>query len=280
MAVKKPLVINNGTIEQLQSGDSIEVDLDGYLKKDGSISMTGALETPQVKTANPVEITSDMGVLTLTDASNSFVALGSEAITSIAGQTQGVYIIRFSTTRTLTHNGTSLILQGEVDRITQAGDIGIYEMTSVGARELSYTPTSKEWCYVTLSANQTSNIGVGNHIEFNTTTGNIPLSTGTGQAKGLISLKAGKVYNICACIRPNFTGDGGFIYGIYDSVDNLLSTKACNYSINRNQVYTVIPHVSMIIKPADNIDIKVRIINISSTNAILAETSYLKVNEV
>jgi hypothetical protein len=280
MAVKKPLVINNGTIEQLQSGDSIEVDLDGYLKKDGSISMTGALETPQVKTANPVEITSDMGVLTLTDASNSFVALGSEAITSIAGQTQGVYIIRFSTTRTLTHNGTSLILQGGVDRVTQAGDIGVYEMTSVGARELSYTPATKEWGYITLSANQTSNIGIGNHVQFDTIIGNITLSTGIGQQLGLITLKIGKIYNISTCIRPNFTSDGGFVYGIYDSVDNLLSTIALNYSINRNQVYTVIPHVSMIIKPAANIDIKVRIINISNTNAILADSSYLKVNEV
>jgi len=57
MAVKKPLVINNGTIEQLQSGDSIEVDLDGYLKKDGSVAMTGDFDLGSQKIVNVADAT-------------------------------------------------------------------------------------------------------------------------------------------------------------------------------------------------------------------------------
>ena len=57
MAVKKPLVINNGTFEQLQSGDSIEVDLDGYLKKDGSVAMTGDFDLGSQKIVNVADAT-------------------------------------------------------------------------------------------------------------------------------------------------------------------------------------------------------------------------------
>jgi len=99
--------------------------------------MLGALEL-----ANPVTITSESGVLTLTSDSNDFIAAGTEAVTSITGWTTGQVQIRWNTVRTITYNATSLILQGATDRTTAIGDIGVYQMTSDGAREVNYFPVA------------------------------------------------------------------------------------------------------------------------------------------
>lgn len=92
---------------------------------------------------NPISITSATGVLTLLETSNSFIAAGTEAITSITGWTSGIVYIRWNTARTLTYNATSLILQNAVDRVTAIGDVGVYEMTSAGAREIDYFPATQ-----------------------------------------------------------------------------------------------------------------------------------------
>lgn len=101
-------------------------------------TMTGAVHMP-----NPVSLTSSSGVVTLLETSNSFVVSGTEAVTSITGWTVGTAVIRWATARTLTYNSASLILQGAVSRTTVVGDIGVYEMTSAGAREIAYFPTTK-----------------------------------------------------------------------------------------------------------------------------------------
>ena len=101
-------------------------------------TMTGALHMP-----NPVSITSASGVVTLLETSNSFIVSGTEAVTKITGWTVGTAVIRWNTARKLTYNSTSMILQGAVNRTTVIGDIGVYEMTSAGAREIAYFPTTK-----------------------------------------------------------------------------------------------------------------------------------------
>lgn len=95
-----------------------------------------------IRLPNPVSLTSSSGVLTLLSTSNSFIANGTEAITSITGWTQGIAIIRWNTARTLTYNASTLILQNSSNRTTVQGDVGIYEMTSSGAREIGYFPVS------------------------------------------------------------------------------------------------------------------------------------------
>ena len=84
------------------------------------------------------------GVLSLDETSNSFIATGTEAITSITGTgwTKGVAKIRWNTSRVLTHNATSLVIIGATNRTTKIGDIGFYEFTVVGCREISYNPVS------------------------------------------------------------------------------------------------------------------------------------------
>lgn len=131
-------------------------------------TMTGALHQP-----NPINITSDSGVLTLTEGGNSFVASGSEAITSIAGWTKGVAMIRWDTARTLTYNATSLILQGAVNRTTAVGDVGFYEMTAAGAREVGYSSSVLQSPY---------KIAVGTVVNG----GTIPLPSGCTSHAGII----------------------------------------------------------------------------------------------
>lgn len=102
--------------------------------------MLGAIEL-----ANPVTLTSTSGVLTLTAESNSFIAEGTEAITSIvAGMdvTQGIYVITWNTARTLTYNAASLQLIGKADRTTAAGDVGAYQINGNVVTELFYSPVS------------------------------------------------------------------------------------------------------------------------------------------
>ncbi|MBP2663748.1 MAG: hypothetical protein H6Q71_1696 [Firmicutes bacterium] len=99
--------------------------------------MLGALEL-----ANPVTITSDSGVLTLTADSNCFIADGSEAITSITGVDQGIYIITWNTVRTLTYNASALVLVGQANKTTAVGDVGVYQINSGVVTELLYQPVS------------------------------------------------------------------------------------------------------------------------------------------
>ena len=100
-------------------------------------SMTGAIHE-----ANPIVKNSLNGVVSLDETSNSFVIEGSETIASITGWTSGVAKIRWNTPRTITHNPSSLILIERTNRITQIGDVGFYEFTPSGCREISYTPIS------------------------------------------------------------------------------------------------------------------------------------------
>ncbi len=98
-------------------------------------------DVDEIERSLSTSITSLLGILTLTTG-KSFIANGSETITSITGWTSGIVFIRWNTVRTLTYNATSLITQSNANRITNQGDVGIYEMTSAGAREIGYFPSS------------------------------------------------------------------------------------------------------------------------------------------
>ena len=60
-------------------------------------------------------------------------------------------------------------------------------------------PTGPDFLYAGLSANQTTNLAVSDHIEFDTETHRgsaISLSTGAGQLDGLFTLEGGRTYKI------------------------------------------------------------------------------------
>ncbi|MBP2646204.1 MAG: Concanavalin A-like lectin/glucanase superfamily [Firmicutes bacterium] len=136
----------NHLVKQMNSGNTAWVTIGNINSSTGIITWTnhvalplaGGTMTGAIKTPNPVSLTSSSGVVTLTSGSNSFVVSGTEAVTKITGWIAGIVVIRWATARTLTYNSTSLILQNSQNRTTAAGDIGIYEMTSSGAREINY----------------------------------------------------------------------------------------------------------------------------------------------
>jgi len=135
----------NSLVKQLAS-DAATWETIGTIDSNGAIVITshnalplaGGTMTGAIKTPNPISITSSSGVVTLTSAGNSFVVSGTEAVTKITGWTKGIAVIRWNTARTLTYNATSLILQNAQNRTTAVGDVGVYEMTSAGAREINY----------------------------------------------------------------------------------------------------------------------------------------------
>lgn len=59
----------------------------------------------------------------------------------------------------------------------------------------------KYYAQVFLGADQTARIANSNHIEFDQVTGNITITTGSGQVNGQVNLKANNVYKITAGIR-------------------------------------------------------------------------------
>lgn len=109
-------------------------------KADTAVQPSGTTFTGAIHNPTPVSLTSATGVLTLTEASNSFIANGSESITSITGWTSGLVRIRWNTARTLVYNATSLILQNSTNRAVSIGDTSLFEVTASGVREVDFFP--------------------------------------------------------------------------------------------------------------------------------------------
>ena len=83
-------------------------------------------------------------------------------------------------------------------------------------------PTQNKWMsgIITLSADQTANLTAGNHIEFDTAYGDFAVSTGAGQADGLITLPGGHRYRVMAVHRLDASDNSGSLYtGIYDTTN-------------------------------------------------------------
>lgn len=110
--------------EQEDFLNSLQDELNAY--KDNSLSL----------------INCDEEVLVLNTETNNFKVTGTTSISEISGVENGIVFIEFSDTRVLINN-TKLKLQNNVDRITKAGDVGIYSFDSGIVKEVNYF-TSKE----------------------------------------------------------------------------------------------------------------------------------------
>lgn len=78
------------------------------------------------------------GVVTLPETANSFNVSGTEAVTSIAGWSAGLVVIKWTQARTLTH-GASFYLMEALSRVVSANDISVFEFTGSNAvREVSF----------------------------------------------------------------------------------------------------------------------------------------------
>ncbi len=88
----------------------------------------------QIQSVVDIPLASVAGVVTLTDGGTSFHVSGAEAVTQIAGWSAGIAIIRWTQARTLTHDGTSLVLANAVSRNVTAGDVSIFQF--VGSNQV------------------------------------------------------------------------------------------------------------------------------------------------
>lgn len=100
------------------------------------ITENAAFEAIHHKVAQ--SLASSGGVATLPETANAFNVTGTEAVTSIAGWSAGIVIIKWASTRIITH-GASLVLKGARSRNVVAGDIQIFEFTASNAvREIGF----------------------------------------------------------------------------------------------------------------------------------------------
>ncbi len=88
--------------------------------------------------AIPAALASAGGVVTFPETGNSFNVSGTEAVTSLAGWSAGLVIVKWGSGRIITH-GASLALKNSLSRNVVAGDIQIFEFTgSNAAREIAF----------------------------------------------------------------------------------------------------------------------------------------------
>jgi microcystin-dependent protein len=96
-------------------------------------------ETMAIHYATRTAITSASGIVTLSEAGNSFDVSGTEAVTSIAGWSKGRVIIKWVSARILTYNSSTLILKQGLSRNVVAGDISVFEFTASNTvREIGF----------------------------------------------------------------------------------------------------------------------------------------------
>lgn len=132
---------------------------------------------------------------------------------------------------------------------------------------LSYANTNSAFKYglYTLSANQTSNFAVGNHIEFNTVQGSLGgLSTGSGQANGIVTLAGGKTYKITSTLSLTCSGQGNGTTQIYDRTNSIFHGSVMgNVTVNHQANDTTAGLTMAIITPGTNINIDLRLVTCS-----------------
>ena len=141
--------------------------------------------------------------------------------------------------------------------------------------------TGRQLLFATLSADQTSNLTAGNHVEFDTEgigLGQLVLSTGGGQADGIVSgFIAGRIYNIEYGIRMEGSGNAAALVvrpRINDTTDTGTTANAITVSSNENQSF-IPTGFAIFIPNADTDTIRLEIIGSDSVTDIFADSTYM-----
>lgn len=106
------------------------------------------------------------------------------------------------------------LVSGEYDILVQRFDIEDVRFDDVSILEESPTGFSPKYIVASLSAQQTTNIGAGDHVEFDQeleSSGHITLSTGTGQENGVFTIPSG-VWRIVMVPSATFSGATGEVF--------------------------------------------------------------------
>lgn len=147
---------------------------------------------------------------------------------------------------------------------------------------ISGPPNAFKYGKYTLSTNQTTNLAVNNHIQWNTSAGSLGgLSTGTGQQLGIITLPANKTYKIRASVDFNFNASGRVQAVIYDRTNDAwvglkLFCASTTFTGNTSSQSTLEGEITVGVTP---IDIEIRFIMVTAFIQVNYEFSQLYIEE-
>lgn len=141
--------------------------------------------------------------------------------------------------------------------------------------------TSFKYGLYTLSVNQTSNLSVNNHIEFDETQGSLGgLSTGTGQENGIITLTGGKTYKITGALGVDYSSIGALKTRLYDRTNSItLGRDTLYHSPSYNGNYLRPDETLAIIAPVSNIDIELRVTQVNDVSSVAHVYSWFLIEE-
>jgi hypothetical protein len=156
---------------------------------------------------------------------------------------------------------------------------------SVTANELSIDVPRMAYAFIDLTADQTTNLTANNHIQFNNIVaqrGSISVSTGAGQANGIITLEADKTYRLEANIHVIV--DGGTDYGTFQWRNNTTSTligkiaTCTNNDVNTDRPDQ--PTAIAVITTTAPTNVELRVIASSSLNGIESTGTSVMIQEI
>ncbi|MEI8390120.1 MAG: hypothetical protein WCG23_09590 [bacterium] len=192
--------------------------------------------------------------------------------------------LRNETAATWTSSNPTLA-QGEMGLETDTNRIKFGD-GSTAWNSLPYVGAGASFKYglYTLSADQTSNFALNNHVQFNTVQGSLGgLSTGSGQANGIITLAAGKTYKISGNILAVFSNAAGHVgCELYDRTNSTPFTPLLVSYIQPTTAtanYGIQPGFIGFITPSTNIDIDLRIMSVNTLSGILSSETWLLIEE-
>jgi microcystin-dependent protein len=150
---------------------------------------------------------------------------------------------------------------------TNANELNVYNGTAWVSAASSSNMLAKDTAFLTLSTIQQSNLLPNvNHIEFDTSIGNLALSSGGGQLNGLVTLMAGRTYHLKSNIRAIMTNANEHISVVWRDI-----TNGVNYG-SVGMVSTFTPgnfqsssQAEAIITPVTNIQVALSIAGVAGT---------------
>jgi len=137
---------------------------------------------------------------------------------------------------------------------------------------------ASNYLYLTLSANQTTNLTAGNEVEFNTSSGTISYNSTTHRA----TLESGKTYVLEGLIHAAFSTAGDYVFRWYD-VTNAAYVGQGSRQLTPDSTTQRIsqPVAFALITPASNIDVELRVEYVSGTpTAIIYSKSHAYIKEL
>lgn len=198
----------------------------------------------------------------------------------IMGNTTSIQLRNDSAANWTTDN--PILAQGEMGLETDTNRMKFGDGTTAW-NSLPYVGTGASFKYglYTLSALQTSNISVGNHIEWDTSQGSLGgLSTGSGQAKGIVTLSASKTYKITGAMNFSHVSSGTTAVRVYDRTNSTyLGITLKSLSVNYSSNYSEQPSFLAIVEAETDIDVDVRFTQTTNTAEVINVYSWLLIEE-